>query len=274
MYTAADMNGNIFLIGVVRSLTFLAFFIPSITEATLISSWTEDGGTAAISGATTTTVTLGNGGHDSAAGVSVSGSLSGNATLAAVGDMIQTTGTFTLTGVNNGNAGGDLMWGLFNTNGSSNANGWLGINASNSDSSHTGFIFERTSGNTTLYSSSASGGTGATQLTTTLATGNPSISDGTYTFSLTLTRLAGNQISIAYTLNRTSSAGYTLSGSFTDTAPVNFTFNKVGFYAGSNLKADQFVISNTDVTFTAIPEPGSMGLLTAGALGLVIRRRR
>lgn len=230
-----------------------------------------------MSGANTTTVVLGTNTHDSATGVSVSGSLSGNATLAAVGDVVQMTGTFTLSGVNNGNAGGDLVWGLFNTNGSSNANGWLGISASESDSTHTGFVYERSAGNTTAYSSSASsGGSGATLVGTgtTMATGNPAIVDGTYNFSLTLTLLAGNQIGVSYSLNRTSSTGYTLSGSYTDTVPVNYTFNRVGFYSGNNIKADQFTISNTDVTFTAIPEPGSVGLLLAGGVGLVARRRR
>jgi hypothetical protein len=33
-------------------------------------------------------------------------------------------------------------------------------------------------------------------------------------------------------------------------------------------------MSNTDVTFTAIPEPATAGLLIAGSLGLVNRRRR
>ncbi|WP_042725452.1 PEP-CTERM sorting domain-containing protein [Chthoniobacter flavus] len=184
--------------------------------------------------------------------------------------MIQMTGTFTLAGVNNGNAGGDLSFGLYNTNGSSTATGWLGYSASESDGTHTGSFFERSSGNTALYTST----TGETQLATTLATGSPSIADGTYNFTLTLTLQAGNAVNIAYALNRTSTTGYTLSGSFVDTTPLTLAYNRVGFLAGSSLKADQFTISNTNVTFVPIPEPGSAGLLIAGGLGLVVRRRR
>jgi hypothetical protein len=160
---------------------------------------------------------------------------------------------------------------LFNNNGSSNATGWLGYSVSNSDGSHAGSLLEQNAGNTAIYESS----TGTTVLPATVqATGNPAFSDGTYSFSLTVTRQASNALLLSYNLTRTSSTGYVLSGSFTDTTGSTFTFNRVGFTGGSVLKADQIVISNTDVTFTPIPEPASAGLLACGVLGLCLWRRR
>jgi len=242
-------------------LVLVGFFnLAGFAQATLVSSWTQDQGSAVISGQSTTTVTIGNGGNNSASGVSVSGSLSGTVTASSVGDSIQMLGTLTLTGISNNNVSG-LSFGLYDTNGSSNANGWLGYSVSNSDGSNTGQLMERNAGNSTIYTST----TGETQLATTLASSSPAFTDGTYSFSITLTRQAANAYAIVYSLNRTSSAGYTMTGSFTDTTASTFSINRIGFLAGSNLKADQFSISLTDVSITVIPEPSAAGLCIPGA---------
>ena len=253
-------------------LVVIGFFhLAGFAQATLVSSWSQDQGTAPISGQSTTTVTIGNNTSNSASGVSISGSLSGTITALNIGDIVQMSGTLTLAGISNNNVAG-LSFGLYDTNGSSTANGWLGYNVSNSDGNNTGQLMERNAGNSTIYTST----TGETQLATILASASPAFTDGTYSFSLTLTRQAGNAYAIAYSLNRTSSAGYLMSGSFTDTTASTFSFNRVGFLAGSNLKADQFSISLTDVSITLIPEPSAAGLCIPGAflLGASRLRRR
>ena len=114
--------------------------------------------------------------------------------------------------------------------------------------------------------------TGATEISNALAAGSPSLTDGTYSFSLSLTRQPANGIALAWSLTRTSSAGYSLAGNFTDTTGSTFTFNRVGFLVGNTLNADQFSLSNVSVTL--VPEPAAFTLFAPGLAVLFGRRRR
>lgn len=253
---------------VLAGLCLLSAAQPGWAET--VTSWTLDEGTPAISGTNTSTVVVGTGNNNSVGQVSLSGSLSGVLTLLNAGDVIAMSGSLTLAGITNGGTANDLAFGMFDDNGSANATGWLGYSVSNADGSTAGVLRERNLANTTIYSST----TGTTSLTTATATGNAGFTSGTYSFSITLTRQAANALLIQTTLTRTSSAGYTMTSSFTDTTVNTFSYDHVGFFVDTAMKADQFSVSGVNVVYTPIPEPGVGTLLTWGVLGLCVWRRR
>lgn len=234
------------------------------TRAAIVTTWTQDFGSAVFTGANTSNPVLGDGSNNSADNIAVSGSLTGSLT-ANVGEAIQMTGSMTLVGISN-NVAGEFGFGTFDRNGSLNATGWRGYLATNSDGTNQGNLWERNAGNTSGYYAA----TDRTSLGLALATpANPSFDAGTYSFSLALTHLANGSMNISYTLTRT---GYSLNGNFNDPTPQTFTFDRVGFVVGNSLNADQFSLSNVNVS--VVPEPCAAVLLPPCITALFALRRR
>ncbi|MFA6959400.1 MAG: PEP-CTERM sorting domain-containing protein [Opitutaceae bacterium] len=262
------------LTGAASIATIGVLSLPSVTRAELVSSWTQYSGSIS-SGLNTASPVLGNGtsGSESADSQTIYASTATSHTLSSVGDSISLSGGVTFTGLNTPDAD-QFRFGLYDVNGQSGATGWLGYFASNSGASAGptySRLWERANPNTGSFGS----GTGATAIANVNASpSNTSFVSGDYTFSLTITRVSTG-LSLAWTLIGTD-VSYSVSGTFTDTTPLTYTFNRVGFFAGGSLDADQVGFSNVDVTFTsAVPEPASWGTLAACfAFAAVCMRRR
>lgn len=241
--------------------------LPMPAETVVV--WNLDRGNAPTAGVNTGTVTVGDGSSNSADNVAVSGMLSGTLSMVVPADMILMEGSVTLDGISTGNTVNQFDFGLFNSNGSTGSKGWLGYAVEASDGTGSGTLLERSAGNNAdYYSTSGTSSRGSYR-----AAGNADFLSGTYHFSLQLTRLAGNALGIAFSL--TSSLGYSMTGTYTDTTVQTFSYNRVGFTIGNGLNADQVTLSGVTVNYiAAVPEPGCTTLLALGALGLGLRRRR
>lgn len=246
--------------------------LPSVAHATLITSWTQFSGSVS-SGLGTSSPVLGNGTTDSGDSQSIYSIAASPYTLGTTGDSLTFSGAVTFTNLATPQAD-QFKFGLYNTNGQSGATGWLGYMASNSGTSGGptySRLWERDNPNTGSFGS----GTGATTIANVTATpSNTAFATGSYTFSLTLTRVATG-LDITWTLIGTN-VTYSVSKTFTDTTPQTYTFNSVGLFTGGGLNSDQVSFSNLDLTFTsAVPEPASWAVITACfALGAVVLRRR
>ena len=240
--------------------------------AETVTEWELDRGGTSISGASTSTVTLGDGSKDDVDNVAVSGMLSGTLSMVVPGDMILMEGSASFDGVSSGNAANEFRFGLFDSNGSTGTGGWLGYSVGDSDRNRPGSLWERNDGSAAGYFSSA----GTSELTTERAAGNGDFLSGTYSFSLQLTRLATDTLLITFSL--TSGSGYSMSGTYTDTTAQTFSYDRVGFAAGNSLNADQVTLSGVTVNYVSylspVPEPGVGLLVGMGALALGLRRQR
>ena len=196
-------------------------------------------------------------------------------TLVNVGDSVTLSGSVTFSNLATPQAD-QFRFGIYDVNGQSGATGWLGYFASNSGTS-TGptysRLWERNNPNTGSFGS----GTGATTIANVNATpSNTSFVSGTYSFSLAATKTATG-LALTWTLINSNPATSSVSGTFTDTTPQSFTFNRVGIFTGGSLNASQVSFSNVDFTYaSAIPEPASWTALAglAGAGFAAMRRKR
>lgn len=255
------------------ALTVLGLtLLPSTSPAALLTSWTQSSGTIS-SGLNTASPVLGNGTADSADGQTIWAATSTSLSLNSVGDSIKLSAGVTFSDLTAPQAD-QFRFGLYNSNGTSgtNVNGWLGYFATNSGTSG-GPTYSRLWERNNPNSNSFGSGTGATTIANVNATPtNTSFASGTYTFSLTYTRVATG-LQIDWTLIGTN-LSYTVSGSFLDTTPQTYTFDRVGIFTGGGLNASLASFSNIGVDFTPIPEPSVVGLLIGASLVLVTRRRR
>jgi len=185
------------------------------------------------------------------------------------------TGTADMLGIASGNLA--FRFGLFNVNGSGTANGWLGYFVGNAATS-AGVLDVRTSGNAALFTST----TGTSQLASVASSGPTSLTTAdstvTYSFSFTIERTSTSTLLISSSLFRPSdSAQFAGFSNISDSAPLVFSFDRVGFQGTATLAADQIQLHNIDVTFTtAVPEPATYALIVSALcfLGAVARRRR
>jgi hypothetical protein len=195
------------------------------------------------------------------------------------GDVVQFTGQVTLSppGANIGNQ--QFRIGLWDTNGANtgtlsggvwnnaNANGWLGYMVQVGISGGQDSLKGRTDPNSAAWLSN----TGTYNVNNTNVSDSPAA--GTYDFTMTLTRNAFSEVSIAYTLAGGNSINR-VSGLLTDTnaaASALTTIDAVGFLLNTNTGAGSF----TNLQVSAVPEPGSVALLVgAGIAGMIVRRRR
>jgi len=154
--------------------------------------------------------------------------------------------------------------------------GYLLLN--NSGTSATlGSLTRKNSGNTTVHVSnnSAPSGTGATNMGSTPMGTTPVFNDGTYNFTMTITR---NNDDLQISANLTQTSGGTYVQTFTNVTHTNgatvlsSSFDAVAILYGGNLGADQASLSNVQVTSNT-PEPACLSLLAFGAMGLTRRRR-
>jgi len=236
-------------------------------DAALLTSWTQYSGSVS-SGLNTASPVLGNGTSNSGDGQSIY-AVSPTYTLSSVGDSLTLSGGVTFLNLETPQAD-QFRFGLYNVNGQSGGLGWLGYMASNSGTSGGSTysrLWERNNPNNFSFGS----GSGATTVANVNATpGNTAFASGTYTFSLTLTRVATG-LQVGWTLIGTN-VNYTVSGTYLDTTPQTYTYDRVGFFTGGGLTADQVSFSNVDLT--VVPEPGVVGLVVAGLTFCFILRRR
>jgi hypothetical protein len=170
-------------------------------------------------------------------------------TLSQAGDAVTLAATVQFTGLAAAQAApaSRFAWGLFDVNGQSAVNGWLGYLAANdtADAAGTQNIWKKSSGNTTAFYDS----TGGTSLTT-FAIAPPSFTDGTYRFTLTLTRNASGALDYHAALVRVSDGVFLTSFTGSDLSPATFTFNRVGLRCGDALDANSIQLANCTVLAT------------------------
>ncbi len=240
-------------------------------HAVLISGpWTQPSGGAALSGVGPGTLTWGNGSADNADASSVFSALPASITLANPGDQLVVGGSVAMSGITA--AAEVFRFGVFNVNGSANANGWLGYFIQNSNTTTGGTLRERDNPNTGQFTST----TGANTIMATATVPNSALTNSTYTLSVTLTRNASSGLQVTTSLKRVSDGVDFAAVTWLDTSPQTFTFNRVGLQGTTNLNADQIVISGLDSAFVAapVPEPAAGLLGGLGALAAFNRRRR
>lgn len=240
----------------------LGLLLPS-AHGVLISNWTQYSGSIS-SDLNTSSPILGNGTTESADNQTLYANLGSVYTLSGAGDSLTFSGSITLANLNNPQAD-QLRFGLYDSNGQAGATGWLGYFFSNTGASAGptySRLWERSDPNTGSFGS----GTGAVNIANANATpGNTSFATGSYDFALTLQRDVSGYIQISWSLEGTS-LSYSLSGSFLDTTPLTYDFDRVGLFAGGGLNADQASFSNLSIT--QVPEPGVVPSLLLGVLFL------
>jgi hypothetical protein len=166
---------------------------PSVVHAAVIPviSWADDIG----GGNGTNDPLINNAGTNSR----IAGSFAMQ-TLATVGDSISLTGSFVLTGTPNANQPtGVFRWGLFDNNSQPFNSGWLGYLAESDSSNGTaGSDFWRKTNPGSNYTTPS--GTDFLLADVEQTTGG--LSTGvSYDFTLTATRLAGDQLRLEWTLS-------------------------------------------------------------------------
>jgi hypothetical protein len=242
--------------------------LASLAHAAPLTSWTSSVGTGGSQLNTNSPVlVLTNGAQAIYAVSSTSYNL-------AVGDSIKLSGGVTFTGMNTTNTADQFRFGLYDSNGQTGTNGWLGYFASNAGPSGgdtSSRLWERVNPNAAnFYQNGANQATMAAFVNA--SPSNTAFASGTYTFSLTYTRTASG-MSIAWNLIGTD-INYSLSRTFNDTTPQTFTFDRIGLATLGLGSSTQANFSDLDLTYTPVPEPAVASLLFAGLLVFALRRRR
>jgi hypothetical protein len=246
-------------------------------QAALVTSWSHYTGSTSSNLGTASPI-IGNGTAGSTDNQTLYAVIGTNYTLAD-GDSLKFSGSVNFEGLATPQAD-QFRFGVYDVNGQAGATGWLGYFASNTGTSvgpTNSRLWERNDPNTGSFGS----GTGATQLATTNATvngvtNNTGFASGTYNLSLTYTRV-GNDLKVDWSITGTiASSGlpYVANGTFTDTTPETYVFNRVGLFFGAEVNGERASFSNLDLTYTAVPEPAGITLLLGGLALVAIRRRR
>lgn len=242
------------------------FACPLVTPlvAAPVTTWTSGAGT--VTDLDTASPSFGSGSNQARASFAAH-------TLSEIGDSLVFSGavTFVFPAATNG-GDGSFRWGLFNANGSSNDNGWSGYLTAN-----------KLNGSVPLYEKDGGGGWNSTSNFTAVTTGitggrsNYALSSGTYSISFTLVRVETG-LSVSWSLVGQTN-NYALSGSWIDTAPTTYTFDRIALQTVSNFGQTEINFANLDITYTpaSVPEPSAAALGLGGAAlltGMSLRRRR
>jgi hypothetical protein len=271
---------NLFILSTISALV-----LASASHAELITNWSltaPDGRGAFQNGSeATASPVIGDGTTDNNAGGSNLYASFGGPTgyiLSEVGDVITLTGSVSFVGNVTNSISGAFRFGLFDVNSREDLEGWLGYFTQSHNGNTTAKIYERRNPNTTAYASTTSPDSNIGETLTGVAPGTAWTATGVSAFSLSLELLSDNNVRATSQLLHNGIDFSEATGTFL--ASVNgssLTFNRVGFLVTNSLSADQASFSNIDVTFTAIPEPGTYALLAGlGAIGLAagVRRKR
>jgi len=258
-------------------------------RATVVTDWDSMlGGTITPAGAGYTQ----SGGYTPSNPYHFEGGAAGNfssLSLANIGDSLTLTGQYSTDSISAMGSSEFLRVGLYNTNGSSGSTGWDGYYITNLSqwgswnvvdaSNQIGPFKQGESGN---FYGSLDGGTFLTDANNPLHTGWGGVL-GDATFSLTLTRIASG-LEISWDLEINGAGGYSSTGTVIDTNPLGYDFNAAGIWynpswnndADPTLGAVNILVSNVDVTYTAVPEPSGFqfGAIGAVALFSIFRRRK
>jgi hypothetical protein len=271
-----NSNRNSSIASAIASLALI-----SASQGALITNWNlTSGQNAGFQGETGTTASpvIGDGVTNNHAGASsLYASLNGGAgyTLTNVGDTITLTGAVSFIGHSTSAGSGTFRFGLFDVNGSSNLEAWLGYITHNASGSTTAKIWERGNPNTGAYSSVVESNLGTFERLDGLAPGTAYTGNGVSSFLLSFELLAGGNVKATSQLLNNGTDFASVTDTFLNSNNgSSLVFNRVGFLVTNALSADQASYSNIDVTFTAVPEPtgAALGLIGMGAC--LFRRRR
>ncbi len=260
------MKSNLLILGVSA-----AILLPLCAQSAPVTGWSiglNNAGLVSLTGADTASPTLGDGTAEDADNTAIWAAFP-SVTL-AVGEQLTLSGSVQMLNSVGLASAGDLAnnfrFGIFDVNGSSDVNGWLGYYASAPNAATASGVRRRSS--SAFYSQ-----TGATLLyANSLVDTTKTIVDATYNFSFAYERTATG---IKLTTTMSNPLGYEIAPlTFEDTGATTFTFNRVGFLAGGALNADSFQFNNIDVSLAVVPEPGTGMLALLGAALLVYRRSR
>jgi hypothetical protein len=248
--------------------------------APIVGPWmnaSPDQGDGPISGAETSSPTVGDGSPNSAE-AEMFDSPFAPITLSNSGDRIVLTASVVLSGTVNspataGTPRTQFRFGLFDGDDAGDDTGWVGYSMSNAHGTGTpaGTLARKPVGNTSTYLSA----TGQNALASTQGNGT-TFHDDTYVLEMTIER-AGGDLLVTGNLRGTEATNFTQSLSATDATASTlgtYTFDHVGFLMGGNLDADQAAFFNVDVSYVPVPEPAAAALLLAGAPLLIRRHRR
>lgn len=257
-FTSSCVSGLVRLVVAAQAFCLAS----AVARAEAISSWTQVSGT--VSGLNTSSPSFGSGANSFRGATPVY-------TLGSVGDSLVFSGSVALAFAGNG-TDSNFRWGVFNANGNTGDTGWSGYLTANKLTGSVPF-YEKDAGTGGWNSTSANG---YSQVTSGITGGlsNFALSSGTYNFSFLLERM-DTGVLVSWSLVGTTNS-YSLSGSWLDTSPVSYSYDRVVIQATSSLGQTSAAFSNMDVTFTAaVPEPSSAALLTGGLVlgGLLCRRR-
>jgi hypothetical protein len=122
--------------------------------ALVTGTWTVAQGGGPVTNQNTASPTVGDGSENSADTDAIYSSMP-TVTLASVGDKVTLSGSVNLIGITNG-AIRQFRWGLYDVNGSSDTNGWLGYFATQGSGATRGEIYDRNANTTAFFA----GGTG------------------------------------------------------------------------------------------------------------------
>lgn len=213
---------------------------------------------------------LGNGSEDSAAMVAMYADISGVRDGApdvalANGQRVTLTGSTTFTGIVSNIE--QFRWGLFNENAAPfDAIGWQGLIASNSAGPGGGALRAKPPEATTFAQ------TGSAVNLKTAQDGDDFVDD-TYTFAMSIARF-NNETLIEASLTSAEDWSQVWNDIALPTflVPAQFEFNRVGFLAGSSMRANRIEFDNIDVTVEPI-DTLKLQVFTAGPdAGMVVLR--
>jgi hypothetical protein len=232
----------------------VALNLASGAGAIPVTGWLKDttfggGAAATLTAANTNSPILGSGASNNADNTAIYAPFP--VISLANGERITLSGSAEMIGTA---ANGDFRWGLLKDDGAGAATaGWRGFLASAES-----FVWAKDpSGDafaTTTFASVA-GGRGF-QLGAVSEANGILFSPGNYNFTMSLERY-GNEIDVRYALTNSASGFFIASPTFTETAParLTFTYDRVGFLAGSALDADQVRFSGIDVSASTTELP-------------------